>query len=755
MALRTIGSRIRRAIRILRTGDIEQKQFAFMWHDANSKQVQWHLIDYETYAKEGYSQNALAHMAIKYKTDSFAQVPLRAYEGDVDNPIALPPDNPLQMLVSRPNRYQSWYEFIQLCDTYYNLDGNCFIYMKPGQELGLPESMHPLRPDRVFIKPITSKGQRKRLGDVMFLYVPDGMSFTDGIPILQQDMMHIKTPNPLDPLEGMGYGIAPLMPVSKDVDQDNMMTSFLFNIFSHNGTMPGGFIEVPFEMDEDDMTVLRNQFLESEGGYKNWGKPIVLDTGATYRQGTFTLDQLDVGAIDARQIKRILGVFGVPARLLELTDEASTFSNVQEARKEFWTRTMRAEIKIFEDEFQNRLQPDNTDWFVQFDIGDVPALQQNLVESVEIYQTLVRNAVPPNVAAARLKLGIPLIVGGDTPLIASDLIPLALAGESTMLQEDIDENEAPATDDTQDDDNTFEDVDSNEDSEKSAINKGMFSRWDYDKKQMLYKDLDSVTESFESKFKDAAIEAFTSDKQSIMSIIEDSKAVINWQTARRGINLYLTTSGSQKWRTTFAPVIIELSNAQTNRWSRIAPDVFPMSTFSLRNVASEAWFNTYLLQFATEINEKTRNDIHAIIQDGLTEGISNDRLADSIEQLFNQYISGDVDPATFDFVTERMPPHRTEMIARTETHGAMSAGNNELFKQAGVQKREWLATGDGRTRDTHMTAWNKYSEGGIPGAITFQQSFIVGGHHLRYPGDKQAPIKETISCRCVEIPFLE
>lgn len=747
-ALTTFARRLNRAMRVLRTGDIEQKQFAFIWRDTEAQQTQWHLVDYETYAKEGYSMNALAHMAIKYKTDSFAQVPLRAYEGNVDNPIPLPPDNPLQMLVTHPNHYQSWYEFIQLCDTYYNLDGNCFIYMQPSTEGDLPEGLYPLRPDRVFIKPFTNKGK----GDVGYLYVQDGMSINEGIPILKQDMMHIKTPNPLDPLEGMGYGLAPLMPVARDVDQDNMMTQFLFNIFSHQGVMPGGFIEAPFKMDEDDMAVLRQQFLESEGGSANWGKPIVLDEDAKYRPGSFTLDQLDVSMIDARQIKRILGVFGVPARLLELTDESSTFSNVQEARKEFWTRTMRSEIKVFEDEFKFRLQSENTDWFVQFDIGDVPALQQNLTDAVTIFATLVQNGIPINEAAARVKLNLPLVAGGDIPYISANLIPLG-----TMQVQDIPQLESGVQEsETEEDDNTFEDVD-NEDETASVptgtISKNI-SRWDYENKQLVWKDLDEVTVSFEPEFARLATKEFRHDQDVIIGIINDAKATINWRKARRNINLYLSTAGATSWRSAFAPAIIGLNDAQTERWMKIAPDRFP-STFSLRNVQAESWFNRYLLNFATSVNDTTRNDIHRIISDGLESGISNDRIADSIEQLFNQYIAGGVDPETFAFLEDRMPAHRRELIARTETHGAMSAGNHELFVSAGIQKKEWLATGDGRTRDTHMTAWNRYSEGGRPGPILMAQSFSVGGSRMQHPGDKSAPIKEWANCRCVELPFLE
>lgn len=752
-----IPLRVRRALYVLLNPQaMIEKQFVFAWHDSESRQVQWHLVDYQTYAKEGYSMNALANMAIKYKMDSLALAPLRAYGGDVDSPDVLPPDNPLAMLVDRPNDYQSWFEFISYCDMYYNIDGNCFIYMQPQtgrNKIGtLPQSLTPLRPDRVLIKPINQ-------GEVMYLYVPEGRTWQTGIPIPAEQMMHIKTPNPYDPLEGMGYGLPGLMPVSKDVDMDNMITSFLFNIFSHQGVMPGGFIEFPYEADEDDIAQLRQQFMDSEGGSENWGRPVVTTAGATYRPSAYTLDQLNVEMLDKRQIKRVLGIFGVPAKLLGLDDEGSTFSNVAESREEFWTRTMLAEMKIFEDEFAYRLREEGQDWFVKFDTSDVPALQQDLMEASTIYMNLVQYGVPPNEAAKRANLNIPMIEGGDIPLISSNLVPLKQALEPPPPPPapfgGNPDNNPDANNPDSESDNTVEDVPVSEEDANKRKKKDIIHRWGFEQKQIIYKSLDEVTESFEPEFATRATVAFRHDQTEIMKIIRDAKAVINWPVARRGINLYLSTESPTMWRSTFAPAVIELTNAQTERWIERAPDIFPAGTFSLRNVEGEAWFNTYLLQFATAVNETTQNDIHRIIADGISAGLSNDKIAAAIEKLFDQYIKGDVDPETYAFLEDRMPAYRREMIARTETHGAMSAGNHALYKQAGIQRREWLATSDGRTRDTHMVAWQKYSEGGTPGPITFQQYFIVGGHHMMHPGDKSAPLSEWINCRCTELPFIE
>lgn len=84
-------------------------------------------------------------------------------------------------------------------------------------------------------------------------------------------------------------------------------------------------------------------------------------------------------------------------------------------------------------------------------------------------------------------------------------------------------------------------------------------------------------------------------------------------------------------------------------------------------------------------------------------------------------------------------------IARTEVMGAYNGGSFDgasaysadagepLFKQ-------WLATEDTRTRDTHVDADGQVQP--------LAQPFIVGGFPLMNPGDPVGPPQEVIQCRC-------
>lgn len=172
-------------------------------------------------------------------------------------------------------------------------------------------------------------------------------------------------------------------------------------------------------------------------------------------------------------------------------------------------------------------------------------------------------------------------------------------------------------------------------------------------------------------------------------------------------------------------------------------------SFDVQNVGSLEWFDQYTLKFAQDINQTTSDGLSALFQQGQFEGWSIPQLQDHIGDLFSQWMEGGDTAEDWDWYEQRMPAYRLEAIARTETMRASNYGNTNLMRDWGVASKEWLATGDNRTRETHQAAWAEYSG---DGAIPIDQPFVVGGASLDYPGDPAGPPEETINCRCTSIP---
>ncbi len=85
--------------------------------------------------------------------------------------------------------------------------------------------------------------------------------------------------------------------------------------------------------------------------------------------------------------------------------------------------------------------------------------------------------------------------------------------------------------------------------------------------------------------------------------------------------------------------------------------------------------------------------------------------------------------------------------ARTAVTEAENAGRQDAYDQAeqmGIEmEKEWMATLDDRTRETHQEA-----DGQV---VDYNEPFIVGNARLMYPGDESGPPEEIYNCRCTMV----
>lgn len=87
---------------------------------------------------------------------------------------------------------------------------------------------------------------------------------------------------------------------------------------------------------------------------------------------------------------------------------------------------------------------------------------------------------------------------------------------------------------------------------------------------------------------------------------------------------------------------------------------------------------------------------------------------------------------------------KMNMFARTAVNGAQNAGRMDRLYEAekkGIDvRRKWLATLDGRTRDTHRALDGQVQKTKDP--------FTIDGMSIRFPGDPTAPARLVYNCRC-------
>lgn len=727
-----------------------RKKTPLKFNSRSTDQPQWSMVDYESFYNEGFAANSVIYAAIMVKVRAVSQVDLIAVSPDSkgeskENFTPIEPNNTrrdfsldefatdenqrLANLLNRPNKYMSGSEFQQLQTTYLNLTGNAFTVIVREKTTNIPISLWPLNPVHIQIVP-------KVNGEIMgYIYNPKGEILSEGLPILPDDMMHVKLPNPSDPLQGLGFGLSPIAPLAKSADVDNQLTTFLKVFFEH-GAMPSGAIKLKDMMlDEDSIAEIKEKFMATYGNYENWADIAVLDMTMDYERIGLTFDEMDFSNLDGRNESRMLLPFGVPAEIMpiRLGLEGSTFANKEEARKWFWQDTMIYELNLFLDEYKSFLATENGAT-PKWDLAKVDALKENTKEQIEGAVALIGSGVPPNVAFTTVGLEVENYDGIDEPVQ-----PPSPFGDFADDNENDTPNDIPS--------NTETEV--IEESDQKRLNIPTI-------RDRLYTKIDNLAQSHETAFSEAAELAFDDEKNNVLAMVQDAKkkalvqkATVDGITLLGDLSEYFFKDGKANWRDKFAPVIVTEVSDVGNFWK----DQLGL-TFNLRNIEGEAWFQDYMLEFANPITDTSNKTIHDLISLGLEDGWSNDLMANRLSDVYDSWTHGGMSATDFDWLHKpaidpklgtRVLQWRRELIARTETTRAANAGANNFFKEWGVTQKEWLSTADNRTRKHHRAM-----SGDV---VDIEGKFTSGlGNKLSYPGDPNAPLSDTAQCRCTILP---
>lgn len=130
-----------------------------------------------------------------------------------------------------------------------------------------------------------------------------------------------------------------------------------------------------------------------------------------------------------------------------------------------------------------------------------------------------------------------------------------------------------------------------------------------------------------------------------------------------------------------------------------------------------------------DITDTIRNDLRSALLEGVKAGEGSDELAKRVRDVF------DVSRA------------RATMIARTEVVGSSNFGTFEAQRLSGVvERREWVATADDRTRDEHRALDGKI--------VALDEEFTVGSARAMYPGGFGVA-EMDINCRCTTVAVIK
>ena len=121
------------------------------------------------------------------------------------------------------------------------------------------------------------------------------------------------------------------------------------------------------------------------------------------------------------------------------------------------------------------------------------------------------------------------------------------------------------------------------------------------------------------------------------------------------------------------------------------------------------------------------------------------------QKVENAVTQGIIQGESVDQITDRIARDlnttntaKMRMFARTAMNGAQNAARQKQFEDAvakGINiEKQWMATLDNRTRDTHQRLDGQ--------TVPVEHSFAVDTKQIRYPGDPSASPELVYNCRC-------
>ncbi len=212
-------------------------------------------------------------------------------------------------LLAQPNILMDQTEFIETSVQHYDTAGEFIWVLGYGSiRAAGPLTIWPVRPDRMRI--VTS--DTKALTG--YVYVgPDG----ERVPLLPEDVIHIRRPNPLDPYRGLG----PVQAVSIKLDSNRLAAEYNRNFFL-NSAEPGGIIEIEDRLDDDEFRELVTRWREQHQGVANAHRVAVLEQGK-WVDRKYTMRDMMFPELAEMSREDIREAFGYPKGMTGATEDVN------------------------------------------------------------------------------------------------------------------------------------------------------------------------------------------------------------------------------------------------------------------------------------------------------------------------------------------------------------------------------------------------------------------------------------------------
>lgn len=342
-------------------------------------------------------------------------------------------DHPVLSLLDRPNPTQTRKEFFEQSFTARLVTGNAFLISSQLNPTSPPVELWNLLTSAVSIKP----GETGIPAAYKFQSVRGMMEFPVNPINGQSPIYHSKNVQ----LKNDLFGMPPLKSGAVWVDVSNEGGEWNASLLA-NGASPSGILKKTTTgvWTDQQYKQIKDRWESNHQGTKNAGIPMILE-GMDWVQMGFNPKDMDFERTMNYSDKKICGIYRVPYVLL--SPDASTFNNVQNARRILWEDVIAPFLNNFLDSFDNWLLPkykNTEDMYFEADYSCVPAYQAMEAEKAERVINM-RDKGIITINEAREMLGLDKVEApeADEIYIQSSQIPLTT--DNTLTDQALAETE--------------------------------------------------------------------------------------------------------------------------------------------------------------------------------------------------------------------------------------------------------------------------------------------------------------------------
>jgi len=362
---------------------------------------QYNFIDrnFTNYIEKGFVENADVNAVISRIASSFASIKWEVKERKGDE-IFTNTTSALNDVLKCPNPLQTWAEFQEAAAVMYLTTGN--TYINGTESLGFAGFGELSVLPSQYTAPIKGNAINPVAG--YSLNINQLQNFS------AEEVLHVKRFDPR--LKGYNelIGLSPLESLVMVYAASSEKWEAMASILKNKGAMGIVTSKEGRGLTPENSKELEKLYKSRYGGGAKFGTPMFTNASLDFIKMGMSSEDLklmDQGIISLRAICNQYNVSSV----LFNDPASSTYNNITEAKKDFYTDAIIPLLEIFKQNYNNWLvrsysEAENADLFLDFSVDNIPSLQEDINKKAQTISILIKQGViSPNEGREMLSLG--------------------------------------------------------------------------------------------------------------------------------------------------------------------------------------------------------------------------------------------------------------------------------------------------------------------------------------------------------------